>query len=697
MKGKFLQTRYDVTFEIQGTLWRLSRRNKSTQMATKQSTTTTECALRTQGFPVVKLSHVVVELPVHGPGEESLAFVEGQEYAALDDLQAGKKRSKLMAFFDMCDEYLEEHGECMDLLYCDVGMTHWFNYKKNARCWIERERRHKLLCRVLSVSPKNVEVYAVRLLLHHVKGPTSFEDLRTVTMDNGEIVEFSTFTEAARHYGLLEDPNVWVKSINDAADEFQSAWKLLRYFAALLVNAAPPQPQDIFDEVLDRLWPPAGQSWQTPEWRRRKTLNHLEYCFRQFNTTCREMLGYDVAYNETEALRDDELGGVPTHVGADAGAGHRRSWKQYWQQNYKRMNEGQENAFSVIKSAVEGSRTDEVRLKLFMLEGAGGTGKSFVYNTLVAWCRDNGYRVAATASTGIAATVLIGGKTLHSTFWIPLEVTDKTESRVKAHKEYAEPIKQVELVLVDEISMLHRDVLKYLDTMFKDVCNNKDELFAGKVVVIGGDWKQLCPVVKNMPRELAQAAIVNASVKSSSLYRQFHKLPLTQNMRVKKGQQEWADYIAKVGNGKTLIPGTSEMEVDTDLLVPTEEALIEFTFPQKLLDAPFANTAALLEAAILAPKLDTVRRLNDRIRLLLAGTDIVCASTDAPMSEDPLKMLDVHYAAQNVEHLNRGTEEGMPPHLLTFRKGMVLVLMRNIDQYMGLCNAAPWQRLAATR
>jgi len=63
--------------------------------------------------------------------------------------------------------------------------------------------------------------------------------------------------------------------------------RLRRYFAALLVNAAPPQPRDIFEEVLDRLWPPAGRSYQTREWRRRKTLNHLEYCFRQFNTTCR--------------------------------------------------------------------------------------------------------------------------------------------------------------------------------------------------------------------------------------------------------------------------------------------------------------------------------------------------------------------------------------------------------------------------
>lgn len=147
------------------------------------------------------------------------------------------------------------------------------------------------------------------------------------------------------------------------------------------------------------------------------------------------------------------------------------------------------------------------------------------------------------------------------------------------------------------------------------------------------------------------------------------------------------------------------MEVDPDLMVPTEEALIEFTFPQQLLDAPFVNTTALLDTAILAPKLDTVERINNRIRLMLRGPDIVCASTDTPLSEDPLKTLDVHNAARNVEHLNRRIEEGtgampilltlqvigMPPHLLTFRPGMVLVLMRNIDQYMGLCNGTRLQ------
>lgn len=101
------------------------------------------------------------------------------------------------------------------------------------------------------------------------------------------------------------------------------------------------------------------------------------------------------------------------------------------------------------------------------------------------------------------------------------------------------------------------------------------------------------------------------------------------------------------------------MEVDADLLVPSEEDLISFTFPQHLLDEPFANTSSLLEAAILAPKTVTVERLNHRIREMLPGQDIVCASTDAPLSADPLRRLDVDLAAQHVEHLNSRREDGM--------------------------------------
>ena len=67
---------------------------------------------------------------------------------------------------------------------------------------------------------------------------------------------------------------------------------------------------------------------------------------------------------------------------------------------------------------------------------------------------------------------------------MPIDVKAATESRVNAHKEYARRIRETDLIIIDEISMLNRNVLKYLDKVLRDVCST-DEVFGGKVVVIG--------------------------------------------------------------------------------------------------------------------------------------------------------------------------------------------------------------------
>lgn len=80
-------------------------------------------------------------------------------------------------------------------------------------------------------------------------------------------------------------------------------------------------------------------------------------------------------YNEAQAIRDDELGGLPANIGADvdegAGTG---GWNHFWQRNRQRMNPKQTHAFNSIKRALESHRAKEDWPKLFFLEGAGGTG-----------------------------------------------------------------------------------------------------------------------------------------------------------------------------------------------------------------------------------------------------------------------------------------------------------------------------------
>ena len=86
-------------------------------------------------------------------------------------------------------------------------------------------------------------------------------------------------------------------------------------------------------------------------------------------------------------------------------------------ENIPCLNEGQCTAFDeIVKAIVEKSG------KTFFLHGPGGTGKTFLYTILCYLFRGQGKIVLCVASSGIAALLLIGGRTDHSCFKIPLKI-----------------------------------------------------------------------------------------------------------------------------------------------------------------------------------------------------------------------------------------------------------------------------------
>lgn len=117
------------------------------------------------------------------------------------------------------------------------------------------------------------------------------------------------------------------------------------------------------------------------------------------------------------------------------------------------------------------------------------SGKTFLYNTLIAWAKANDKTFRSCATTGIASTLLIGGATAHSTFWVPVNLQANTTPKMDAEKYYAENLRKAELLIIDEISMMHKDVLLYIDRLLRDIAPaNKRQLpFGGKVVVLGGE------------------------------------------------------------------------------------------------------------------------------------------------------------------------------------------------------------------
>ena len=128
-------------------------------------------------------------------------------------------------------------------------------------------------------------------------------------------------------------------------------------------------------------------------------------------------LNYDRGKMEEE-MGDDELLNL---VGGDDSNKKNHTWESVAKERISKINdnEDQKRAFDRIMNAVHSKKGGD---RLFFLEGPGGCGKTFIYNTLIAKLRHEKRSVISCASTGIAALLLMGGSTAHRAFRIPEDV-----------------------------------------------------------------------------------------------------------------------------------------------------------------------------------------------------------------------------------------------------------------------------------
>jgi ATP-dependent DNA helicase PIF1 len=152
----------------------------------------------------------------------------------------------------------------------------------------------------------------------------------------------------------------------------------------------------------------------------------------------------------------------------------------------------QETALGILKTGAS-----------VFLTGSAGTGKTYVLNQYVDFLKRAGVVYAVTASTGIAATH-IGGMTIHS--WSGLGIKnvltpydiDLIESKQYLYKR----LTKTQVLIVDEVSMLHASQLSMLDMLLRSVRKNESP-FGGMQVIFCGDFFQLPPIVKQREVDVA--------------------------------------------------------------------------------------------------------------------------------------------------------------------------------------------------
>lgn len=136
------------------------------------------------------------------------------------------------------------------------------------------------------------------------------------------------------------------------------------------------------------------------------------------------------------------------------------------------------------------------------LTGRAGTGKS----TFLRYIVENIHKkTVVLAPTGVAA-VNAGGVTIHSFFKVPLRPLPpddpgfssrgSMQETLKYRNEHIKLIKEIELIVIDEVSMVRADLLDFIDLVLRTYCNARNTPFGGKQLLLVGDAFQLEPVVK---------------------------------------------------------------------------------------------------------------------------------------------------------------------------------------------------------
>jgi ATP-dependent DNA helicase PIF1 len=333
-------------------------------------------------------------------------------------------------------------------------------------------------------------------------------------------------------------------------------------------------------------------------------------------------------------------------------------------------------AFDVIVNSVENNEG-----QLLFIDAPGGTGKTYLMNLILAKIRSTGRQALAVASSGIAATLLSGGKTAHSTFKLPLNVSLQNETicSIRKNGPLGQLLQKVCLIIWDECTMSHRSHIEAVDRTLKDL-RNSDKIMGGVTFVFAGDFRQTLPVVPRGTR----ADILKACLKSSPLWSSVQSITLRTNMRAHLGggDRHFSSLLLQVGDGK--IPEQDGLiKIDElGMSVSNLNDLISNVYPE-IENICQKDHTWMCERAILSPRNSSVDHINEQILERIPGDKKIYKSIDTVLDTEDV----VHYPQEFLNSLN---PSGLPSHTLNIKVGIPIILLRNLNP-PNLCNGTRLQ------
>jgi len=540
------------------------------------------------------------------------------------------------------------------------------------------------------------ERYYLRLLLTIVRGATSFQHLRTI---NGLV--HPTFKAACVALRLLEDDGEWIAMFNDAR-EFMTGHALRQLFAMALQYTTITNPLQIWETFAQsfgddlshllqggRVLVLSGGEGTEGGLNLDYGLYHIQQLLNQYGQSLAEF-GLPGAVLDWR-YREERVGGnalIQEEQAYDVEQEREPSVTLR-----ERLNEEHGTCLRQILAAVQSYDSYSVQQNVnnaFLLHSPAGTGKTFLYNCLCSPLRSQGKIVLCVASSGIAAQLLPGGRTVHSRFKIPLSNDVNAVCVITDNSDLRELIRKTSLIIWDQVPLQHKACFEAVNRTLNDRCNRAEEQVFGRIpVVLGGDFAQILPVIRRGTRQ----ATVLACIRHASIWHKLQVLHLRRSTRgiASEANQVFLTFLRDLVLNPQLY---GQLQLPQYIRrVATVDQLHDQLYPQPILNHAIQSHGAFIGTAIVPFRNDTVDDFNNLLveRMLEAehrfeAANNVDIGADAAVAEP--------FA---VEYLQSISLALIPPSCLRLKIGAPIILLRNLSPGEGLCNGTRMRVLGIRR
>ncbi|KAH1060573.1 hypothetical protein GYH30_004170 [Glycine max] len=585
---KYINKGYDRVTDVM-----VSNSNDTTQNVNIQNDELKEYLdCRIFAFPIHGRKPAVERFYFHLPDQHSVLY---EDHDDIDDVLSKPtiSDSKFLAWMNTNKCF----AEARNLTYSQFVSK--FVYNKRNKSWQPKKKGYTI-GRLIWVPPTTGKLFYLRMMLGSCKGPTSFEDIRTVAN-----IQYPTYTEACFAMGFLQDDREYVEAIKEAK-EWGTTNYLRKLFVLILLTGAMTKPEEINDDTLRNL-----------------TLIEIEQILHINQRSLKDYptMPYPQDINLISYLQNNL-------VLSELDYNHDVTRSKF-EHLFASMTDEQKTIYDRIIQAINNNEGG-----MFFLYGFGGTGKTFMWRTLASSLRAENQIVIIVASSGIASLLLPGGRTAHSRFKIPVPIFEDSTCNIHQGTQLAELLNQTSLIIWDEAPMAHKFCFEALDQSLKDIITNKsnsNQIFGGKVIVFGGDFRQILPIIPRRTR----SDIIYAIINSSYLWDSCEILTLTKNMRLHINlesidEQEtatFAKWILDIGDG--IIGDENDayatIQIPAHLLITEYDdpisAIVKSTFPD--LDQHHNNPQFFKSKAILPSTNETVEQINHYVLSFIPGNYLI--------------------------------------------------------------------------